>query len=252
MLRIINLTLLPFLFFGTFADEVELGKLLEQRLKLYKEITLVKTQWQAEDIAYKKRIALKINQLAQLNKSKQELSKKTQELKVKRDSQNSELSIILATSKKLHQEIDLAEKDLLKVIKELPLPLQNLIPKARELSQENKDFSAVKLAERSRRLASLVKDLQKIQSQSHFLKETLKVNDNSQEYRVLYLGSALGYFISHDGSTAGILTREKSIWTPQVHNELANDINKAIAIQQGKAKPDLVQLLLPSFKEESK
>ena len=252
MFKIHNLVALLAIGSFLYADEAQLGKLLEQRLKLYKEITLVKTQWQAEDIAYKERIALKINQLAQLSNSNEELTKKTRDLKTKRDSQNSELSVILATSKKLHQEIDLAEKDLLKIIKELPLPLQNLIPKAKELSQENKDLSAVKLSERSRRLASLVKDLQKIQSQSHFLKETLKVNDHSQEYRVLYLGSALGYFISHDSNTAGILTRESNLWTPQVHNELANDINKAIAVQQGKAKPELVQLLLPSFNEETK
>ena len=250
MLRIINLTLLLSFISLAVADDSELGKMLEQRLKLYQEISSLKSQWLLEELAYKERIALRINELTALNKANSKIKQETEDLNKTLDKQAIELKNILDNCEDLHKKLDHVEEELLKVIKQLPKPLLDLIPAHKDLAKQEQIRTAVQLSTRSRKLKELAQDLQKIQKQSHILKEKLSVDGKEQEFRVLYLGSALGYYLSHDSLSAGLIIWQDGKWTTQSHNELASEINKAIAIQQGKTKPELLKLLIPAISEE--
>jgi chromosome segregation ATPase len=100
------------------------------------------------------------------------------------------------------------------------------------------------VAEAVQAVTAFVADLQRLQTSAHAVEEIVEVGEEGRrEMDVLYLGSALGYYVASDGQTAGLLERDGDSWkaTPR-DGELAERVRLALEVYRKKVPAQLVEL----------
>lgn len=223
--------------------------LLKQRLELYKALNKAKAQWQDEELAYQERLSIKKSQLSFLKKSIKEKELQQQESSQFLSTKEQDLKLSQEKLEALHQALDQVQASLLKSVEQLPKALQDLLPIVEDVKKASLKRQALQLNSRLQILKSLAKEISQLQKTTHVVEQILELNGKKQETQVLYLGTALAYYLSRDGQLAGqIIYRDKE-WQIFPKNEIAPNIQKALNVLQQEGKPELIQLPIPAFEK---
>jgi hypothetical protein len=80
----------------------------------------------------------------------------------------------------------------------------------------------------------------------HAVKQVLALaGDRPRELDVLYLGSALGYYVVPGEDRAGWVHRGRTGWVVTPNDAMASEVRRALAIHRKEAPAELVRLPLP-------
>ncbi|MFC1672256.1 DUF3450 family protein [Planctomycetota bacterium] len=145
-----------------------------------------------------------------------------------------------------------AEK-LLESYRALPGPLRTTLAggaaRVRNALSANKE--SLNAADRFRLVAAFASDVNRTLSSIHAVKQMLKPGDETErEMDVLYVGGAVGYYVSPDRSQAGVVKREGAEWQCVPRNDLARTISRAFKIFRKEKSAALVKLPLPQEKKQ--
>jgi len=99
------------------------------------------------------------------------------------------------------------------------------------------------LAERYQNVIAVLNAANKFNQQSEVsLERRTLANGDSAEVSTLYLGFGQGWYVSADGTLAGVGRPTATAWRWSQGNAMAAEIQRAIQIQQGEATPNFVSL----------
>ncbi len=129
----------------------------------------------------------------------------------------------------------------------LPEPLR--VPLAAGATRVRNSLTAKKesqnAADRFRLVAAFASDINRTLSSVHVVKQALAPDGRERrEMDVLYLGGAIGYYVSPDGAQAGIVTRNGKEWKCLPRNDLARTVSRSIAVFRKEKPARLVRLPL--------
>ena len=108
-----------------------------------------------------------------------------------------------------------------------------------------------KTLERLQLVTTFAADLGRLQSSVHVVDEILDIEGQGpREMKVLYIGSAVGYYVSPDGLEAGLVVREKETWRaiPRTR-DLAPRVRRALDVFLKKRPAELIELPVPAPRE---
>jgi hypothetical protein len=70
-------------------------------------------------------------------------------------------------------------------------------------------------------------------------------DEKSREFRVLYFGLGVAYFVNDSGTVAGWGNPEKNGWQWTRQDELAKEITTGVSMMENRALPRFIKLPLP-------
>ena len=80
----------------------------------------------------------------------------------------------------------------------------------------------------------------------HLERQEFSLNDGqSREFRVIYFGLGVAYFVNESGTVAGWGRPTEKGWKWTRQDELANEISIGVAIMSNRALPRFLELPLP-------
>ncbi len=147
----------------------------------------------------------------------------------------------------LDQAIEEYARELLEVYATLPSPLATMIgggaTRVRPIAWSRNGMSPA--PERLQVATTFGADLQRLLGSIHRVQQVLELEDDLRiEADVLYIGGAIGYYVSPDGKLAGMIVREHEDWVVLPHNDLADVIRTGFAVFSKQRPPELVSLPL--------
>jgi hypothetical protein len=85
-------------------------------------------------------------------------------------------------------------------------------------------------------------EIHQIVASVHTHTEVLALPDGRREAEVLYLGSAIGYYVSADEQRAGLRVKTPDGWQIQPRPEIAAAVKHALEVARQERPPGLVRL----------
>ena len=228
-------------------SQTDISALLKKRFELYKELSAVQKGWQEEQQILRGEVKLLQQNQVRLNAKKLKLSqtlKSESEALVKL---NKNIDSQQKFLKEFEAQVDLDIANAFKAFDKLPNALQKISLPAKELSSlKGKKQS---LIQKLRLLESFRSDLFQLQQGLHQCTETVKIKGQDLEVNVIYLGTAIGYYLSLDAKNAGLMTPKDGTWVQIERNELAAEILKARQVLNQDIAPEILRLPLIGAKK---
>ena len=240
--------ILLFLVSASLFAETDRSKLLENLEKineLHRKISKEKAEWREEKKTLELQLQLIKDSFKEQTENKYEQEKALGELKKKKDSLVKKSDSIVKSLNQLKIVVTASSSSMLKKIK--PVMPESLSILVKEETDEldkllsEKDVNVMDLLSASREYFSAVLEMQK---NVHLTKEVVSLNGEKQQVTALYIGTYIGYFLSKDKSSAGLLVFDGQ-WQVQERNDLVQSIQKAISQYNREGKPVLVSLPVP-------
>ncbi len=193
--------------------------------------------------------------IALLKAEKQQLQKAIESLRTKERSEQTERERLVARISEMKAALlgvaksaTEAGRDILAEYEKLPVPLQERLKSGARLLRTRLDEkpSADRAVELLRTVVAFSQDMQRILSEIHAVKKVLALEDGQRlEVDVLYLGGAIGFYLTSDQKGAGVLKRSDGKWTRKSRNEIAPQVALALGVKRKEKPPTLVALPLP-------
>jgi len=147
------------------------------------------------------------------------------------------------TETALLQRVGQLEQSVLTLLPRLPEPLREQIKPVSQLVPDKPEETRLRVDERYRNVLYVCKQIHKWNREITLKSEVhAQPNGTSVEVAVMYIGIGQGYYASGDGKVAGSGTATPAgwVWTP--NNELATQIQAAIAILKNEKVAAFVRL----------
>jgi len=243
--------LLPIAFFGWAGyamaqDAAELTppaiaqEKLRQWIEVQKTISEEEASWKEEQQSVQDLIALREKEIAQLDevieaagsrledaeKQRADLLKEEQELRVQR--------------RLMQEKVTLLEAKLVKLIPSFPPPLMDKVSDA--VARLEKADDTLPLQNRYRDILAILTEAGSFNNTITVATEMREIGEETLEFQVFYLGLGQAFYTDRTGRHAGFGYPEATGWTWVEKPELSGRIQRAIAVYQKQAPPELVRL----------
>lgn len=226
--------------FCSSVTRVELTGLVEQINKVKKSLSVESSQWLLE----KKRLELELHLLKDaLNSGKQSSIALQAKLVVLRQ----KIDLLKKQSASVKKELMIFDKSLgeqLKVLlafaESVPIPLKSHISK--QIVDAQQSLVEGNEPKKLYSLNNLLSVILTLQKSTHRVKEIIAINKQQTEVEVLYVGTAIGYFLAPDKVSAGRILFKDGKWQVAVENKLADRIGQAFKQLDRQGNPQLVDL----------
>jgi len=227
------------------TDVETLQALVREWINLQGQLQEEETRWQEQKAHLEMTLTLLRKEKASLDQAIASANKKRDESRSERERLSREIAAAKAPPAQMDKAIQEQGRRLLAVHDALPAPLRKPLSGASTrvraaLFGKKGDWT---LPERLQLMVAFAADLDRVLGAVHLVKQVLDVGDSgAREVDVLYLGGAVGYYISPDGRESGLLTRGGKGWTRTARNELAPAVRRAIAVFRKERPAALVDL----------
>jgi hypothetical protein len=222
---------------------------------LVRELTALQVEVNKEDTRWQEQKAHLETTLSLLEKEKAQLDRDLASAKAEADVTQTE-------RERLVGEIDKAEallratdgsvrqsgRRLLRSVEGLPEPLKKPLAAgaARVRDALFGEAGGRSVAERLQLVTAFAADLDRIMSSVHAVKQVLDMpGDERREADVLYVGSAIGYYVFPSEDHAGILMPGPEGWEVSPRDDLAPSVSRALAVFRKEKPAALVKLPMP-------
>lgn len=143
----------------------------------------------------------------------------------------------------LHEAIADFEARTGALVGRLPGPLKDRVRPLADRLPEEPTSTRLSLSERFQNVIGVLNEVNKFQSDVHAVSELLELPDGSTaEVRALYLGLAQAWYVTADGTAAGIGRPGADGWVWTADDELAPQVERALEILQNEGVPAYVPL----------
>ncbi|MBL8730361.1 MAG: DUF3450 family protein [Planctomycetes bacterium] len=216
---------------------------LEQWTEASRLVSQEKKDWQLGRETLRDRIDLLRREIAAMETRIADASASIAEADRKRGELVAEDEQRKTTEAMLVQRVSQLEHSVLTLLPRLPEPLREQIKPVSQLLPTQPEEARQRIDERYRNVLYVCKQIHKWNREVTLKSEVhTQPNGTSVEVAVMYVGIGQGYYVSGDSRVAGSGTATPAgwVWTP--NNELAADIQLAIAILKNEKVAAFVRL----------
>ena len=148
-------------------------------------------------------------------------------------------------SMRFYEEMQRVEKEIKLIIPLLPTPLRDdtiTFLEKLDSEQENK----LPLRTRLDALVSLLQSIHLFHRAVHIERQEFSLDDGkSREFRVIYFGLGVAYFVNESGTVAGWGKPSSKGWLWTRQDELAKEITHGVAMMRNQTLPRFLELPIP-------
>jgi hypothetical protein len=153
-----------------------------------------------------------------------------------------EVDALRTARQQLLQTIREQGQELLQTQALLPPPLRDELQPSADKTADTLQDETASPAQKLQSLANFSAQVDEVLSRMNVVREVLELDGRRIETRVLYIGGAIGYYVSPDGERAGLRLRRAGEWQTVPRNDAAEQIADAIAVAEKETAAHLVRL----------
>ncbi len=187
---------------------------------------------QAENTAHDESLAKSKAEMADVSRQRAELNE--------RQAQARKATEILA------QKINELESRALILLPAFPSPLRERVARFAEAIENPKRSNQFSLRERLENAIAVLQAANLFHQAVSLEKQRFTIEGKTREFKVLYYGFSVAYFVNDASTYAGYGMPGKSGWQWTQDNDLADEVRQAVAIRNKRAMATFVELPLPT------
>jgi hypothetical protein len=124
----------------------------------------------------------------------------------------------------------------------LPVPFQDKVAPFFQRMPTDPATTKISTAERYQNVFAILQEMNKLSNDIAVLPEIRLIDGKPTEVQTIYLGLAQAYYLSTNGTAAGIGKPGEKGWEWTPRNELVKSLKDVIAVMNSKTKPHFVSL----------
>jgi len=217
-----------------------LGRYVETRRILSKE----RRDWAVGREVLQDRIGVVRREIETLDSRVTDAQKSIAEADKKREELVAENERLASSSSSLVGTVAKLEARTRELLPRLPDPVRERVkPFSQRLPEADAEEVKLSLGERFQNVVAILNEVDKLNREVTVWSEVREIGDGqTAEVTSMYVGLGQGYYVTGDGTAAGVGTATADAWVWQPANEFAPAIAKAIAIHKNEKPAEFVRL----------
>ena len=240
--KITILVLCSSTFFTLYAQVKETHQIIEEWIKTKQLISEEKNNWKTEKSALLDlEKALNI-EIVELEKKLLQFKKDNIGATKQRIDLNNRKAKVQSSSIDFYEGIQEVEKKIKASIKLLPSPLQDRLSIFYDII-ESKNVKNLNLKKRLDANIGLLQSIHIFHRSVHLERQEFSLaDDKPREFKVIYFGLGVAYFVNDSGNVSGIGKPSSNGWIWSRQDELAKEVSTGVAILENQALPRFLEL----------